>query len=484
MARFTVTTFGCQMNQHDSERLSEVLRAAGYSDADGLDDATLIVLNTCSVRDKAEHKLRSEVGRLAMLKEQRPELVLAVAGCVAQQEGERLLKSMPAVDVIVGPDNLRELPELLRDVEHGRRRVSTVFDTETPHFLAAEPVVGGGKVTAFVTTMKGCNERCSFCIVPATRGPERYRPSTEILDEVTRWVEAGVREITLLGQTVNSYRDPERRLANPPSTAFDALDAQWKKVRRADGDDSEFPALLRAIAAATPKLRRLRYTSPHPRHLTPALAQAHADLPVLARHVHMPVQSGSDRVLKRMIRRYTVDEYVERVTMLRDAVPGLSLSTDVIVGFPGETREDFEATLALMRRVGYSGVFAFKYSERPQTPSQKLDDDVSEDEKSARLAELIELVDGTRQAHLAHLVGTFQSVLVEGQGKSGAYTGRTERNEIVHFDASPEQLGEIVDVRIVRAFKNSLSGELERKKLRLPLAFANAPRARRNLPVM
>jgi len=365
--------------------------------------------------------------------------------------------------------------------------VRTVFDTEAPRFLRAEPEPGRTGAAAFVTVMKGCNERCSFCIVPHTRGPERYRPSREIVDEVTRLVAAGVREVTLLGQTVNSYIDPERGLDEAPG----ARQGPWQHTRgaRALEDESEFAALLRAIAERVPGLLRLRYTSPHPRHLTVSLIRAHRELGVLARHVHLPVQSGSDRVLRRMIRRYSVAEYVERVEALRESVPGVSLSTDVIVGFPGETRRDFEATLALVRRVGYAGVFGFKYSPRPFTPALKLGDDVPEDEKSARLEELFALTEEQRRAHLAGLVGSTQQVLVEGRGRTGDLTGRSERNEIVHF-AGPEALvGRIVPVVVREAFKNSLGGQLPAAlaadfAAREPERPAPTTRGPRSLPVV
>jgi len=327
--------------------------------------------------------------------------------------------------------------------------------------------------------MKGCNERCSFCIVPTTRGPERYRPSSEILAEIRKLVQGGVREVTLLGQTVNSYRDPEQALPAAPLAGEGVR--LWGT--RAAADETEFPALLRAIAASSPDLRRLRYTSPHPRHLTPALARAHGDLPVLVRHVHMPVQSGSDRVLKRMIRRYSIAEYEERIDMLRDAVPGLTVSTDVIVGFPGETREDFEATLGVVRRVGFTGVFGFKYSVRPFTPALKLGDDVPEAEKTARLAELFACVEERRRAHLESLVGTRQAVLAEGTGKGSELAGRTERNEIVHFAAPTRLVGQIVDVTITRAFKNSLLGECLEPAPE-PSPPRSPPRKRRALPLV
>jgi len=458
MRTFALVTFGCQMNEHDSVRMAEVLRKAGLSEAEDAERADVILVNTCSVREKAEQKLRSEVGRLIQLKRERPELVVGVAGCVAQQEGEKLLKRVPELDLVFGPDNIAELPALLAELDAGAPpRVRTVHDLDEPRFLRAEAEPGRVGPAAHVTVMKGCNERCSFCIVPHTRGSERYRPSAEVVDEIARLCGAGVREVMLLGQTVNSYRDPSRALPAAPG----AGELGWAHTHptTAREDESEFAALVREIALQVPGLRRLRYASPHPRHLTRSLIRAHQELPILARHVHLPVQSGSDRVLRRMIRRYSLDEYRERVAALRQAVPGVTLSTDVIVGFPGETRQDFEGTLALVREVGFVGLFGFKYSERPFTPAQKLDDDVSEDEKSARLAELFELSEALRRQHLESLVGSVQEVLVEGPGKTG-YSGRTEANEIVHFGCKLDPSGEILRVRVVRAFKNSLEGEL------------------------
>jgi tRNA-2-methylthio-N6-dimethylallyladenosine synthase len=484
MPGFALVTFGCQMNQHDSERIGEVLRAAGWVEEPDLERTDLVLLNTCSVREKAEQKLRSEVGRLALVKERRPGLLIGVAGCVAQQEGERLAARMPAIDLVVGPDNLAEIPALAEEAASGAPAlVRTVFDLDEPRFLPARPEAGSQGPTAFVTVMKGCNERCSFCIVPHTRGPERYRASREITDEVARLVAAGAREVTLLGQTVNSYRDPSREL----SPAKGAGVRPWTHTHptTAREDESEFPALLRAIAERAPGLVRLRYTSPHPRHLTHSLILAHRELSVLARHVHLPVQSGSDRLLKRMIRRYSIGEYRERVDALRHEVPGVTLSTDVIVGFPGETREDFAATLALVEAVGFTGLFGFKYSPRPYTPALALDGEPSEEEKSARLAELFELSERLRRAHLEALVGERLSVLVEGRGKDGAFGGRSERNEIVHFACEHELTGELVPVVVKRAFKNSLGAEIEpgwlsSERARPP---ARSPDARRSLPL-
>lgn len=460
MPAFSVVTFGCQMNAHDSSRMEEVLLGAGYEKSDAPERADVVVLNTCSVREKAEQKLRSEVGRLGLLKKLRPELVIGVAGCVAQQEGERLLKSLPQIDLIIGPDNIGELPKLLHELDSGGLpRVRTVFDVEAPSFLMAEPTRQAAGSSAYVTVMKGCNERCSYCIVPYTRGPERYRPAREILEEIQRFVDAGVREITLLGQTVNSYRDPEGSLRAAPH--YGESRAKWPRGSVPREDETEFPALLYAIAEAAPKLWRLRYTSPHPRHLTPSLIYAHEQIGMLAKHVHMPVQSGSDALLKRMIRRYTREEYLERTRALIEAVPGLTLSTDMIVGFPGETEEDFEASVSLVREAGFVALFGFKYSQRPYTPALKLADDVSEEEKGRRLARLFAVVEEQKAAHLASLVGREVDVLVDGTGKTGEASGRTEHNEIVHIEAGERPAeGSLVRVRIDVAYKNSLRGAL------------------------
>jgi tRNA-2-methylthio-N6-dimethylallyladenosine synthase len=479
MKRYHLVTFGCQMNQHDSDRIRDVLEGAGYTSCEAADQADLILLNTCSVREKAEQKLRSEVGRIGLLKRQRPGLVLAVAGCVAQQEGERLVRRMPQIDVVIGPDQAAALPGLLAEVEQGGpARVLTEFDLSEPRFLPAVIRSGQARVSDFVTIMKGCDERCTFCVVPTTRGPERYRASSEVIEEIDRRVSNGTREITLLGQTVDSYQDPLGLL--PPPDASDSFAAS--RVGRVPRDESEFPGLLRAIAERVPGLARLRYTSPHPRHLTRSLVLAHRDLGVLARHVHMPVQSGSDRVLRRMLRRYTVAEYRERVGALRDAVPGLTLSSDVIVGFPGETRDDFEHTLALVAELGFVGVFGFKYSPRPFTPALKLEDDVSESEKSERLARLFELSERLRSEHLAALVGSRQRVLVEGAGERGGYTGRTERNEIVHLLAAQDPTGQLIEVEILRALKHSLQGTPTSAELSVPTELASPLGSERPLP--
>jgi tRNA-2-methylthio-N6-dimethylallyladenosine synthase len=453
--------------------MAGVLRAAGGVAALTEGDADLVVFNTCSVREKAEQKLRSAVGKLAPLKRERPGMVIAVAGCVAQQEGEALLARVRHVDLVIGPDNVAELPALLMEQMGGAPpEARTEFDTAAPRFLTWAPPeaeAGSGAprapVVGMVTTMKGCDERCSFCIVPYTRGPERYRPAREIVDEIRRYVDAGAREVLLLGQTVDSFRDD----ALPPPEQDDlgagGADAPY------DGDATQFPHLLRLIAREVPASRglaRLRYTSPHPRHATASLARAHADLDVLARHVHLPVQSGSDRVLRRMIRRYTRAEYVARAGRLARSRPGLTLSTDVIVGFPGETDDDFAQTLSLVREMGFVSLFGFKYSPRPHTPALRLGDDVPEEVKSERLARLFAVAEAIGAAHLATLVGTRQSVLVEGPSKSekgdlsrDRVQGRTDRNEIVHLQAPGARglVGQVVEVEVTAAHRHSLSAQ-------------------------
>jgi len=463
MLRYVVQTYGCQMNVHDSRRIEEVLRAQGYQLAEDGSVADLVIVNTCSIREKAEHKLMSLLGTLRPWKESKRGAVLAVAGCVAQQEGERLLAKAPFVDVVIGPDNIGDLPRLVADAHAGAPPVArTVFDDDDPRFLVARPREDEHEVTAYVTVMKGCDERCTYCIVPYTRGDERYRSAGEIVDEIARLAEGGVREVTLLGQTVNSWYPPDEGV--PDKT-------------------SRFSALLRRIAEEVPGLARLRYTSPHPRHVTPELVQAHAELDMMPAHVHLPVQSGSDRVLKRMLRRYTRALYVDRAEALKGARPGLTLATDIIVGFPGETEEDFRETLSLVEEVGFVSAFCFKYSPRPFTPALKLGDDVPEDIKSERLARLFETVAKIQRRHLDSLVGSEQRVLVEGlsRGDEGRFTGRTSRNEIVHLlaPADADPIGELVDITIDAANKHSLLGSMDGG-----VVTRRKPKARVGLPVV
>lgn len=441
MRRYLIQTFGCQMNVHDSLRIEEALSGAGYAATDAPELADLIVFNTCSIREKADHKLRSAAGTFRELKERKRDLVMVVAGCMAQQRGEALLKEVDLVDVVIGPDNIAELPSLIGHVRAGGPPIArTVFDLEAPSFLQAHAQPLRHEPCAYVTIMKGCDERCTYCIVPYTRGAERYRSSDEIVAEVQRLCAAGVREITLLGQTVNSWHEPHER-----------------------ADESRFPWLLRRIAREVPELLRLRYTSPHPRHVTPALIAAHAELAVLPAHVHLPVQSGSDRMLRMMLRRYRRQDFLERAAALRSSRPGFTLSTDMIVGFPGETEQDFQDTLSLVRDAGFVSVFAFKYSPRPHTPALRLGDTISEELKSERLERLFEVSDAQQADYLASLVGRELEVLIEGPSKNDPtrFTGRSERHEIVHVPvpAGVNPTGQLVRVRAIEANKRSLVAE-------------------------
>jgi tRNA-2-methylthio-N6-dimethylallyladenosine synthase len=432
-------TFGCQMNVHDSERILEVLRPEGFEATPDPQGADLVVFNSCTVRDKAEHKLRSEVGKLKKAKDAHGAPIIAVGGCLATQERERLLRDFPHLDIVFGPDTIPELPSLLRRIEEGFPPVaSTAFDLMAPSFLPIRRAAEDRSPTAFVTTMKGCDERCTFCIVPVVRGPERYRPTEEIVAEVGRLAECGVREVTLLGQTVNSFRD-----------------------ERDPGMD--FAGLLERVAT-TPGLSRLRYTSPHPRHLTDRLVDAHRQLRTLCEHVHLPVQSGSDRVLRRMKRRYDRRAYVAGTRRLRAAVPDLALTTDFIVGFPGETLADFEDTLSLVQEVRFDGAFTFAYSPRPGTPATRFPDGdlVPEPERMRRLRALQETVDRVAAPARAARVGRIEEVLVEGPSKTGRELGgRTRQNRIVNFPAPPasgDLVGKLVCVEIVSARAHSLEG--------------------------
>ncbi len=431
------------MNTHDSERIFDVLEPHGYAAEPDAASADVMVVNTCSVREKAEHKLFSMLGRLRDWKEAQPGRQIAVAGCVASHQGSAIIRRAPWVDVVFGPDRIHELPVLLAEVEQGAPpRVAVAFDYDAPTFLS--PVVDAAPTklsgpTAFVTVMKGCDERCTFCIVPYTRGSERYRPAADIVEECKHWVRRGVREITLLGQTVNSWHEP-LPLTHDAAAQIDApTSTQASPAARVRGSikaTSHFAQLLHLIAEEVPELLRLRYTSPHPRHVTDALLEAYHHLAVLPDHVHLPVQSGSNRMLRRMLRRYTRAEYMESIAALRRVRPNMTFSTDIIVGFPGETDADFAETLSLVQEVGYASVYAFKYSPRPHTPALNFEDvAVAEEVKEARLATLFEVADEVQARHLASLVGAEVDVLIESRGKGdeGLWQGRSQRHEIVHL---------------------------------------------------
>ena len=437
MARkYAIETFGCQMNVHDSERMAGLLEQAGYEPADDAEDADVVVLNTCSVRERAEEKLFSRLGELRSLGSahgSRP--LIAVAGCVAQQEGESLLERAPHVDVIVGTQASRHLPLMVeRAATTGETQVdlNPYDDVSFPLGIARR----SDPVKAYVTILEGCNDYCAFCVVPYTRGRERMRSKAEVLADVREAVAGGRKEIHLLGQIVNHYQAP-------------------------DDPTCDFPALL-AVVNDVAGVERIRFASPHPRHASARLVEAIRDLPRVCKHMHLPVQSGSTRVLQAMRRRHTREEYLDLVDRLRAAVPGMAISTDIIIGFPGETEDDFHETMTLTERVGFSAMFSFKYSERPNTQaSKRLKDDVPEDAKGRRLTELQALQKQIQWGLHKDAVGLVFDVLVDSRSRRQAseLAGRTTGNVVVNLPGDPEWLGRTVPIRILRAGPNSLWGE-------------------------
>ena len=426
-----IKTFGCQMNEYDSDRMADVLGAEGIEKTDSPEEADVILFNTCSVREKAQEKVFHDLGRVRHLKQARPGLVIGVGGCVASQEGAAIVARAPYVDIVFGPQTLHRLPQLIRARrDSGRPQVDVSFP-EIEKFDALPPARVQG-ATAFVSVMEGCSKYCSYCIVPYTRGAEVSRPLDDVLAEVAGLARQGVREVTLLGQNVNAYRDADADLAD----------------------------LIEGVHAM-PEIERIRYTTSHPREMTQRLVDAYARLPKLVSHLHLPVQSGSDRILAAMKRGYTALEYKSIVRRLRAARPGLSLSSDFIVGFPGETAADFEATLRLIDEVGFDASFSFLYSPRPGTPAAELADDTPAETKTQRLLRLQARIEALAQDISRGMLGTVQRVLVEGASKKRAdeLAGRTDNNRIVNFAGPRELAGRFVDVTISAALPHSLRGE-------------------------
>ena len=439
MARkYFIETFGCQMNFHDEERIAGLLERDGYLRTDDEGQADLIVINTCSVRERAEEKLYTRLGEIRQLATASPRArpVVAVTGCVAQQEGERLFRRDPTIDIVIGTQSVKRLPALAADTFETKRRridIDPHADVSFPLGVArpADPV------RAWVTIIEGCNEYCSFCVVPYTRGHERMRPAADIVAEVREATRSGRREVQLLGQIVNHYQAPD-----DPSCDFAAL---LERVQEVDG------------------IERIRFASPHPRHVSDRLIAAVRDLPKVCKHLHLPVQSGSDRVLKAMRRRYTRGSYLDLVARLRDAVPGIALSTDMIVGFPGETEDDFEQTLDLVRHARYLSMYSFKYSARPNTlANMRLPDDVTEAEKTDRILRLQALQRGIQIAQFREMVGQTHDVLVDSVSRRRAWevAGRTTGNTVVNVPGEPAWVGRVIRVRITDATPNSLRGEI------------------------
>ncbi len=433
-----IKTFGCQMNEYDSDRMADVLAASeAIEKTDSPEDADIILFNTCSVREKAQEKVFHDLGRVRHLKQAKPHLVIGVGGCVASQEGDAIVRRAPYVDIVFGPQTLHRLPQLIRTRRDlGRPQVDTSFP-EIEKFDNLPPARVEG-TSAFVSIMEGCSKFCSFCIVPYTRGEEVSRPLDDVLAEIAGLVAQGVREVTLLGQNVNAYLG-----------------------LMADGEAADLAFLLDCVHDM-PGIERIRYTTSHPREMTPRLIEAYARLPKLVSHLHLPVQSGSDRVLAAMKRGYTVLEYKSIVRRLRAVRPDLSLSTDFIVGFPGETEADFEATMKLIEDVGFDASFSFLYSSRPGTPAADLADDTPQELKTQRLMRLQKRIEAQAQVISAAMVGTVQRILVEGVSKkdAGELAGRTDNNRVVNFTAPPRLSGGFVDVSITAALPHSLRGEI------------------------
>ena len=432
-----IRTFGCQMNEYDSAKMADVLREAeGLTLTDDLAEADVALFNTCSVREKAQEKVFSDLGRARLLKRRKPDLLIGVGGCVASQEGAAIVARAPYVDVVFGPQTLHRLPQLIaRRRATGAPQVDVSFP-EIEKFDALPPPRVQGP-TAFVSIMEGCSKYCSFCVVPYTRGEEVSRPFDDVLTEVADLADQGVREVTLLGQNVNAYRG-----------------------RMSDGEVADF-ALLLEYVHEIPGIERIRYTTSHPKEFGPRLIDAHARLPKLAGHVHLPVQSGSDRVLAAMKRGYTALEYKSIVRRLRAVRPGISISSDFIVGFPGETEEDFERTMKLATEVGFDASFSFVYSRRPGTPAADLADDTPAEVKLARLQRLQAAIADSSARISEAMVGTTQRVLVEGPSKKSPaeLMGRTENNRIVNFAGATDSVGRLIAVRITQALPHSLRGE-------------------------
>jgi tRNA-2-methylthio-N6-dimethylallyladenosine synthase len=439
--RLFIKTYGCQMNVYDSERMADVLRPLGYAMADAPEGADLVVLNTCHIREKAAEKVYSEIGRLREMREEAleaggPRMTIAVAGCVAQAEGAEIMTRAPAVDLVVGPQAYHQLPELIARASRARgERLAADFAPEDK--FDALPVtrhVGGP--TAFLTVQEGCDKFCTFCVVPYTRGAEYSRPATAILAEAESLAAQGVREVTLLGQNVNAY-------------AGEGADGPWTLAR-----------LARRLAEI-PGLDRIRYTTSHPRDMGEDLIAAHAEIEALMPYLHLPVQSGSDKVLRAMNRAHTAETYLKLVERIRAARPDIAISGDFIVGFPGETDTDFEATLQLVEAVGYASAFSFKYSPRPGTPASAMARQVDEAVKTERLAQLQALLEAQTKAFNASLVGRRVPVLFERLGRyDGQLIGRSPYLQAVWAEAPASLLGEIVEVDITAQGPNSLTGEL------------------------
>ena len=429
-----IETYGCQMNVNDSERIVSLLSAAGYTPDPVLKQADMIVLNTCSVRGGAEERVYNRLENLRVLKKAKKHLVIGVGGCVAQHEGDLLLEKFPWIDLVFGTHNLHLLPEMVKAAEQGQRRSETAFIDNDRRLDLFPALQESSRVSRFVTVMQGCDNFCSYCIVPFVRGREISRRSEEVLDEIRQLSDSGVKEVVLLGQNVNSY----------------GLKTE---------DQPSFAGLIHEIAGID-GIRRIRFTTSHPKDMSDELIACFAEIPKLCGQIQLPAQSGSNAVLQRMNRGYTREEYLDRIMALKSARPGIVVTGDMIVGFPGETVEDFEQTMELIREVRYADLYSFVYSPRPGTRAAELPEEISREQKQERLESLLKL---QRQITLEinqSYLGTTQSILVESLGKRpGQVSGRADSGKTVNFIGNPDLIGSFIDVRITAAYQNSLVGE-------------------------
>ena len=438
--KFFLKTYGCQMNVYDSQRMRHLLQPIQYEETEEESEADLILFNTCTVREKAKHKFLSELGRVQELKKKNKELIIAVGGCVAQEEGERLLKKVPYLDLVFGVDQVDKLPALVTEIKKNKERlVFTAFDTDPKlslSYLHSAPAA----ISAYVTIIMGCDKYCSFCIVPFTRGREKSRTPREILQEIELLVQKGMREVTLLGQNVNSYRS----------------------------DSIRFPELLQMVSQIE-GIERIRFTSPHPQDFCDGMINCYESLPNLCKHLHLPVQSGNNQVLRRMFRFYTIEHYVDRIEKLRKRVPRMAVTTDIIVGFPGETEAQFEDTLKLLKEVKYDSIYSFKYSPRSGTKAAKnFEDTIPETIKEERLLRLQTLQDEiSLKINQSHL-GKTEKVLVEKTSKEGRLQGRTDGNKLVHFEGALDLIGTFIHVTLEQAFPSSFLGRISDPKRDCP----------------
>ncbi|MEJ2794277.1 tRNA (N6-isopentenyl adenosine(37)-C2)-methylthiotransferase MiaB [Iodobacter sp. LRB] len=438
-----IKTFGCQMNEYDSDKMADVLHASeGLTQTDNVEEADVILFNTCSVREKAQEKVFSDLGRVRELKLKNPNLLIGVGGCVASQEGAAIVKRAPYVDMVFGPQTLHRLPDLIAERRSSGISQVDISFPEIEKFDNMPPARVEG-ATAFVSIMEGCSKYCSFCVVPYTRGTEFSRPFEEVLAEVAGLAAQGVKEITLLGQNVNAYRGVVEE--------------------GEDGEVADFATLLEYVHEI-PGIERMRYTTSHPREMTQRIVDCYRTLPKLVSHLHLPVQAGSDRVLVNMKRGYTTLEFKSLVRKLKEARPDICLSSDFIVGFPGETEDDFERTMKLINDVGFDASFSFVYSRRPGTPAADLPDDVPEELKLTRLRRLQTRIDELALDVNKNMIGTVQRVLVEGMARKNPelqeLAGRTDNNRIVNFAGNPRLINQFVEVLITETFPHSLKGEI------------------------